>query len=165
MTRICVGRISGVFGVRGWVKIRSHTSPVANILDYQPWQLDTREGWVETSIEAGQGHGKGIIAKLPGCADREQASRYVGTDIAVSRAQLPEIDEDEYYWTDWIGLQVNTMQGICLGHIANLIETGSNDVMVVKNEREHLIPLIWDSVVMQVDIQQGCIVVDWDPDF
>ena len=127
--------------------------------------LDTREGWVEVAIEEGQEHGNRIIAKLPECEDRDAAGRLVGTDIAVSREQLPETDEDEYYWTDLIGLQVNTVDGVSLGQVSRLIETGSNDVLVVSGERERLVPLLWDSVVTQIETQEGVIVVDWDPDF
>lgn len=162
---IWVGQIGGVFGVKGWVKVRSHTSPITNILDYQPWQLETRDGPVEITIEEGREHGKGVIARLPGCTAREHASRFVGSDISVTREQLPETDEDEYYWTDLIGLQVNTVDGESLGHVSRLIETGSNDVLVVKGERERLVPLLWDSVVTRVETQEGYIVVDWDPDF
>ena len=165
MTRICLGRVSGVFGLQGWVKVRSHTSPVTNILDYQPWWLDTQDGWVEVVIEHGQTHGKGLIVKLPGCEDRGQADRFVGKDIAVSRDQLPSTEEDEFYWADLIGLKVNTVEGVSLGQVSRLIETGSNDVLVVKGERERLIPLLWDSVVTQVETEKGYIVVDWDPEF
>ena len=164
-TRICVGRISGVFGVRGWVKIRSYTSPVTNILDYHPWQLDTKEGWVNVVVEEGQGHGKGVIARLPECTDRQDAKRYVGTDIIVSREQLPETEEDEYYWSDLIGLKVDTVDGVTLGQVSRLMDTGSNDVLVVAGERERLVPLLWDSVVIRIETQNGLIVVDWDPDF
>ena len=151
--------------MRGWVKIRSYTSPTTNILDYHPWQLETKDGWVEVTIEEGREHGKGIIARLPGCADREDADAFVGTDIAVSREQLPETEEEEYYWMDLVGLQVNTVDGVSLGKISSLIETGSNDVLVVNGERERLVPLLWDSVVTRVETQEGYIVVDWDPDF
>lgn len=162
---ICIGQVGGIFGVKGWVKVRSHTSPITNILDYHPWQLETRGGWVEVTIEEGREHGKGIVARLPGCTGREDASRFVGSGISVSREQLPETEEDEYYWTDLIGLQVNTVDGVNLGHVARLIETGSNDVLVVKGDHERLVPLLWDSVVTRVETQEGYIVVDWDPEF
>ena len=165
MRRICLGRVGGYFGLRGWIKIQSYTSPATNLLDYQPWWLNTRDGWVEIVLEDGQGHGKGLIVKFPECANREQASRFVGKNIEVARDQLPEPEEDEFYWTDLIGLTVNTLEGVKLGQVLRLIETGSNDVLVVNGERERLIPLLWDNVVIRVEIEKGIIVVDWDPDF
>jgi len=116
-------------------------------------------------VAQGQRHGKGLIVKIAHCADRDQASRYIGKDIEVARNQLPELEEDEFYWTDLIGLSAITKEGVGLGHVSRLMETGSNDVLVVKGERERLIPLLWDNVVVRIDTDKGVIVVDWDPEF
>ena len=89
----------------------------------------------------------------------------MGREIAVERDQLPELANDEYYWTDLEGLQVRTCAGVTLGRVDHLLATGANDVLVVQGEREHLIPFVLGSVVKAVHLSDGWMEVDWDPDF
>lgn len=161
---VTLGRISGLYGVKGWVKVFSHTSPLSNILGYTKWYLQVDDGWQECQLETGKAHGKGIIAKLAGIDDRDSAASMIGRDIAIPREQLPDLDEKEFYWTDLEGILVKTVDGVELGRLDHLFETGSNDVMVVKGERERLLPYI-DSVVQEVDLEAGIMLVDWDPEF
>jgi len=160
---VILGEVAGVFGVRGWIKIRSHTAPPENILDYPRWWLGTPSGWQRRTLEAGQPHGTRIIGKLAGCDDPAQAAALMGTPIAVPRADLPQAEADEYYWTDLEGLTVETLQGVELGRVDHLFETGSNDVIVVRGARELLIPFIAQAVI-RVDLAARRIVVDWDVD-
>lgn len=162
---IIIGRISGLFGVRGWVKIYSHTSPREGILDYRTWYLESGGEWQSYKLTSGQAHGKGVVAHLAGCDDRDSAAGLVGRDIAVRREQLPELEPGEYYWTDLEGLRVVNLQGVDLGVVSHLFETGANDVLVVKGERERLIPYTMGEAVREVDLAAGRMVVDWDPDF
>ena len=162
---VTLGRISGLYGVRGWVKIHSHTSPLTNILEYTSWYLNVDDSWLEYQLETGKAHGKGIVAKLSGIDDRDQAAGLVQSDIAVPRDQLPEIDESGHYWTDIEGLTVRTVDGFDLGRLVRLFETGSNDVMVIEGERQRLVPYIDGDVVKSVDHAAGVITVDWDPEF
>jgi 16S rRNA processing protein RimM len=162
---IILGRVSGLFGVRGWVKIYSHTSPREGILRYKTWYLNRNGSWQEQKLTAGHAQGKGVVAKLAGCDDRDQAAALVGLDIGVRRAQLPKLDPGEYYWSDLEGLRVENLEGVDLGVVSHLFETGANDVMVVKGERERLIPYTRGEAVREVDLQVGRILVDWDPDF
>jgi 16S rRNA processing protein RimM len=162
---VVVGKISAVFGVRGWVKVYSYTSPPENILDYRPWYLLRDGRWRPSALADGKPHGKGLTARLEGCADRDHAAALVGAEIAVRRDQLPEPEQGEYYWTDLEGLRVETVAGVDLGRLDRLFETGANDVMVVLGERERLIPYLWGSVVRSVDLDAGLMVVDWDPEF
>ena len=113
----------------------------------------------------GSRHGKGVVARLVGCDDRDQAQSLMGYEIGVYRDQLPETEPGEYYWNDLKGLKVVTLQGESLGIVDHLIETGANDVLVVKGERERLIPFVQDQVVTKVDLDNGEIQVDWDKDF
>jgi 16S rRNA processing protein RimM len=161
---VVLGRVSGLFGVRGWVKVFSHTAPGTNILEYPIWNLLRPEGRVEARLTEGQAHGKGIIAHLEGYDDRDRAMTLVGADIAVRREQLPEPDENEFYWVDLEGLRVQTCDGVELGRVDHLFETGANDVMVVRGDRERLIPYV-DGIVIDVDLEHRAITVDWDPDF
>lgn len=163
--RVTLGQINGLYGVRGWVKVFSHTQPRENILGYSPWQLRLAGEWHELAVETGRGHGKGVIAKLAGIDDRDAATKLHGAEIAVWREQLPPPTGDEFYWTDLEGLAVRTLQGVDLGTVSHLIETGANDVLVVRGERERLIPFLMGQTVTQVDLQAGLLIVDWDPEF
>lgn len=162
---VTVGRISGLFGVKGWVKVYSFTDPRENILGYNPWYV-TRDGeWQEMKLAEGQRHGKGIIARLESCEDRDAASLLVGAEIALRRDQLPSLKQGEYYWSDLVGLKVVTTEGVELGIVDHLLETGSNDVLVVRGDRERLVPYIREQVVTRIDLEDGVIEVDWDPEF
>lgn len=163
--RIIVGRINGIYGVRGWVKVYSYTRPIKNILTYSPWQLYQHQQWQTVNVCEGKPHGKGIIVRLETCQTREQAALLLGSKIAISRDQLPPTEDDEYYWSDLVGLKVINQDGIEFGTVDYLIETGSNDVLVVKGETERLIPFLIPQFIIQVDLQQQQILVDWDPAF
>lgn len=162
---VTLGRISGLFGVRGWVKVYSHTEPRENIVHYSPWRLRLGSGWREFAVADGQRHGKGVIARLDGVDDRNAAAALVGAEVAVRRDQLPPLGEDEYYWSDLEGLEVITIDGWHLGRVDHLLETGANDVLVVHGDRERLIPFVRPDVVTAVDLDAAVIRVDWDPDF
>jgi 16S rRNA processing protein RimM len=158
-----LGFITGVSGVKGWFKIHSWTDPREAILDYQPWLLgDDRKPVV---VSKGRPQGKTIVASLPGINDREQASKLIGLEIAVRRDELPALQKDSYYWSDLVGLAVETKDGDDLGYIVKMMETGANDVMVVRGERERLIPFIPGHYVISVDLDKAMLIVDWDADY
>ncbi len=163
--RVSMGQVSGVYGVRGWLRVRSDCEPLERLLDYSPWQLKTATGWHSHTLEDGKPHGPGLVAKLATVDDRDLARQLVGADIAVDRSQLPALAEGEYYWNDLIGLGVVTHKGEELGRVSKLLQTGANDVLVVSGDRERLIPFVWDQVVLKVDALARRIEVDWDPDF
>lgn len=163
--RVIVGRISGLYGVQGWVRVYSHTDPRDNILRYSPWLVRVGGEWRALAVLGGRRHGKGIVARLADCQDRDQARRLLGAEVAIGRAQLPELESGEYYWTDLLGLRVVNKDGIELGRVDHLLETGGNDVLVLAGERERLIPFLPEDVVLGVDLETGVIRVDWDPDF
>lgn len=163
---IVIGTIVGLYGVRGWVRVMSHTQPVDNLLRYGQWQLGRKGTWRPAELEEGKIHGKGLVIKLREYSDRELARQLIGTEIAVPRSELGAAAEGEYYWADLVGLRVETVSGQSLGVVDYLIETGANDVLVARAEdRERLIPFVIDQVVKQVDLAAGLIQVDWDPDF
>ncbi|MDH5446637.1 MAG: ribosome maturation factor RimM [Gammaproteobacteria bacterium] len=164
--RVVLGRVTGLFGVKGWVKVYSETQPPANILDYSPWYLNLAGHWQPLELKQGQIHSKGMIARLGECTDRDQASALVGADIAVFRDQLPELKPDEFYWADLVGLKVINPTGETLGKVDHLLETGANDVLVVKDDsgKEMLVPYIKDEVIKQVDLEEGVIQIEWDLD-
>lgn len=162
---LVLGRINGLFGVRGWVKVFSHTEPRDNILKYNPLLVFYQGSWQQIKQLNGRPQGKGIVLQLDGFDDRDLAATLIGSDIAISPEQLPELGSDEYYWTDMVGCKVVGVDGTELGELKSLFETGSNDVMVVKGERERLIPFLQPDVVKRVDLSERLIEVDWDPEF
>ncbi len=163
---IVLGRISGAYGVKGWIKVNSETQPVQNICRYSPWYLEINGQWQAVDPLQCRKHGKGVVAQLEDCADRDKATALKGINIAIKREQLPSVDNtDDVYWTDLEGLQVENTEGIEFGKISHLFETGSNDVMVVKGERERFIPFIREQVVVRIDLDKGLVVVDWEADF
>lgn len=165
-----VGRISGIYGVKGWVKVYSYTRPRQNILNYSPWYIKQGKTCRPVELEAGRVHGEGIVAHLAGCDDRDVARDLLKAEILIRRQQLPELDEG-YYWADLIDCQVKTQDGIDLGQVVQMLETGANDVLVVQQKiagsdtRERLIPFILEDVILSVDIAGKVITVDWDPEF
>jgi 16S rRNA processing protein RimM len=162
---LVMGRIAAPFGVRGWVRVVTFTETPENLLAYSPWHLKREGGWHSVKLVDGREHGKGLVVQLAGCDDRDAAAALSGTEIGVYRSQLPAPDSDEYYWSDLVGLQVFTTQTKLLGVVDHLIETGANDVLVIRGEREYLVPFIRGQVIKSVDLDTGVIRVDWDPDF
>jgi 16S rRNA processing protein RimM len=163
---ISIGEISGVFGIKGWVKVFSLTDPRENVLKYSPWVLKKGSEVKEVKLLNGKRQGKSVVACLEGVSDRDAAASYSGWEILINKSQLPEAEEGEYYWADLVGLSVETESGLSLGKVDYLIETGANDVLVVKDaEQERLIPFIQGPTIKKIDLKDKLIIVDWDPDF
>lgn len=172
---IVVGRITAPFGVKGWVKVHSYTDPPENIFRYG--RLCRRRGGQLEPLEllAHGGSGSALTAHFAGCDDRDAAAALARTDLVVDAAALPALEQGEYYWHQLIGLKVLARHEgtpeVLLGEVDHLLETGANDVLVVKgtaesvDQRERLIPWLPGQVVLEVDPEAGQIVVDWDPAF
>lgn len=160
---IVVGKIGSTYGIQGWLKVFSFTEVMADILDYSPWYLEDGEGWKCIEIKAGREHGKSLVAHFSGFNTPEHARVLTGKKIAIKRSQLPALPTDEYYWTDLEGLMVIDQHGNELGRILYMLETGSNDVLVIKNQgKEHAIPYLPGTVVTSIDLAQQVMHVDWD---
>ncbi len=163
---ISVGEISGVFGIKGWVKIFSLTQPRENILSYTPWTIRKGKESRIVKLVTGKRQGKTVVACIEGVSDRDIAATYCGWEILIKKSQLPSTEKGEYYWADLVGLSVETDQGVSLGTVDYLIETGANDVLVVKrDEEERLIPFLQEQVIKKIDLNDNIMIVDWDPDF
>jgi len=158
-----IGHISGVHGIKGWVRIYSLTEPREAIFEYQPWLLG--ESQKEVRILQGKKQGKHLVALLEEVDDRDQAESLLRQPIAVYRDQFPELPDDEFYWTDLAGLAVRLEDGTELGTIDSMLATGANDVMVVKGDRERLIPFVPGQYVKKVSLEDRTVIVDWDPEF
>lgn len=166
-----IGRITSVFGVKGWLKVFSYTAPKEGMLSYRDWTLLHSGKRISLEIEDSRRQGPGIVVKFKGVDDRDMARNYCGADIVVPTEALPELPEGEFYWYQLEGLSVETVDGECFGSVHHLLETGSNDVLVVMptpasiDQKERLIPYLPDQVVKEIDLAAGKIVVDWDPEF
>jgi 16S rRNA processing protein RimM len=169
-----VGRITAVFGIKGWVKVHSYTDPQENLFEYHPWFLKTAHGVKKIEIDEAKPHGDSFVAHIVGVDDRDLAMEYTAADIAIERNMLPELDTGEYYWSQLEGLDVYTQFSGArqrLGVVSKLFETGANDVLVVAadaesiDQRERLIPYVPEQFVISVDINVREIIVDWDPEF
>lgn len=158
------GHVSGAHGIRGWVKIYSNTHPREKILELSPWLLSSGDKLESIEVK-GKKQGKLIIAKLENCDDRNQAELLLGKKIYIKKSQLPTLKEGDFYWTDLEGLSVVSLSGETLGVVDHLIETGANDVLVVKGEKERLIPFVLGEIVQSVDLKKGLITTDWQTDY
>lgn len=180
--RILLGHVTGVSGLKGWVKVHSDTNPRENIFSYKSWWIEQSGSWKQVTVVDGRPQGKTIVAQIEGVSSPEQASELIGAKIAVNRESMPELSSGEFYWADLTGMLVRTIEDVQIGPVSRLFETGANDVMVVTDEREQpvttdsvksagnsdrevLVPWLVPDVVKEIDVDNRIITIDWDPDF
>ncbi|MBE0482837.1 MAG: ribosome maturation factor RimM [Bacterioplanes sp.] len=166
-----LGKVATAFGIKGWVKVYSYTDPVTSILDYPIWWLNINGQWRECKVSESKVQSKGIVALLAGCNDRDAALALAQTEIGVPTSMLPELNDDEHYWFQLEGLKVITTDGVLLGQVKELFDSGGgNQVLVVSacagsvDEQQRLIPYV-GQYILEVDLDKGEIQADWDPDF
>ena len=167
-----VGKLGSTYGIRGWLRIYSSTEQAESILDYQPWFLKIKGEWQPTELENWRHHNHEIIVKLKGVDDREAAQTLANVEIGVDLSVFPELEEGDYYWHDLIGCSVVNLEGYTMGTVTEMMETGSNDVLMVRantkdafGKQERLIPFLYEQVVKRVDLTTKTIEVDWDAGF
>lgn len=167
---LVIGKITGCYGLKGWVKIHSYTEPLENFLEFGGWQLKRRDVYEAVEFDQGRRQGRGLVAHIAGVDDRTLAESYKGLEVAVPESALPPLPEGDFYWRELQGLQVWCQEGdrrVLLGTVDYLIETGANDVLVVKacpgsiDKRERLIPYLVGDSVTRVDLESGVLEVDW----
>lgn len=176
---VIAGKLTSSYGVKGWLKLHSFTEPPENIFKYGQWLLVGSDGNITNqAFEADdfRRHGAGLVVHIKGIDTRDQASLLCPRMVAIEMGMLPPLPDGNYYWNQLEGLQVLSCYGrnvddpVLLGQIRNLLETGANDVMVVVpcdgsiDDRERLLPYV-DAFVVNVDLQSGNMLVDWDPEF
>ncbi|MDR7344497.1 16S rRNA processing protein RimM [Pantoea alhagi] len=169
---VTLGKMGAAYGIRGWLKVFSSTEDADSIFDYQPWFIQRAGKWQQVELESWKHHNQDIIIKVKGIDDRDAAAQLTNCEILVDATQLPKLDEGDFYWKDLMGCQVVTVDGYEMGKVIDLMETGSNDVLVVKANlkdafgvKERLIPFLDEQVIKKVDLTTGTIEVDWDPGF
>ncbi len=170
--QITLGKVGAVYGIKGWLRIHSFTDDPDAILDYFPWSLKLGNNIQTVEITDWRKHNKGLIVKVAGIDDRDIAQKLVGSEIFVNESVLPELPEGDFYWRDLIGMSVVNTKGYDLGVVSDLMETGANDVLVVKanlndgfGKKERLIPYLLEQVIESVSAENKQICVDWDPGF
>ncbi len=164
--KVLLGHVSGLFGVKGWVKVFSYTRPRSQIVTYKRWYLGDSKDYL-LILEEGRSHKEGVIAKLEGINDRDSAISLIDSKIWISEAELEPLENNEFYWYQLIGLEVYDSHQTHLGTVTNLMETGANDVLIVrsKDDAEHLIPYIKERVVKTIDLTNKRMIVDWDTEY
>ena len=167
---LVAGKITGCYGIKGWVRVHSYTDPQENLLDLGQWRVQRDGAMQSLEFDRGKPHGKGLVAHIAGVDDRTAAQAYQGLEVWVPEQALPALEEGEYYWRQLEGLAVWCRSGdqrVLLGEVDYLIETGANDVLVVKgcegsvDDRERLIPYLPGRTVERVDLAEKLIEVDW----
>ncbi len=161
---VVVGRIGAPHGVRGWVKVNCFGLPSASLLSAKYCFVGEPLAWQRLEVAEIAQHGQHIAVRLGDISDRDGATRMRHKQIAVERETLPPTASGEYYWHDLQGLQVKNLQGESFGEVVDLIETGANQVLVVRGETELLIPVL-DGVIASVDLPGRNMVVDWQADY
>ncbi len=159
-----MARIAAPFGVKGWVKVQPYSEDPGALMDFESWRIGLGTEHMHYTVEAIQDHGNALVAKLAGIDDREAAFALRGQEISVARSELPVPEENEFYWSDLIGLQVVNREDVELGRVDSLMETGAHDVLVVRGKRDYLIPFV-AAFVGKVDLANGTIEVDWGEDY
>jgi 16S rRNA processing protein RimM len=160
---IQLGFVGAPFGVRGWIKLRSHTDPPERLLEHRSLRIGRGSAWQSYRIEASGRSGGALTVKLAGIEDRDQAQALRGAEVCVPRSELPRRDERDFYRADLIGCEVANLEGIVLGHVQHFIETPAQVLMVVRGAQEFWIPAV-PQHLRRVDLRERRLVVDWSAD-
>lgn len=169
---VVLGKLGSSHGIKGWLKITTYTESVEGIFDYSPWLIKEQGEWREVKVLQWRYQGKAVVASLEGVDTREHAQMLTNCEIAVTPEQMETLPEDEFYWRDLIGCEVVNTKGYNMGKVQEIVETGSNDVLLVKanakdgfGKAERMIPFVTEQFIIEVNLSEKQITVDWDPDF
>ncbi len=158
---IQLGFVGAPFGVRGWVKLRSHTDPPERLLDHRNLRIGHGGVWQNYRIEASGRSGGALTVKLTGVEDRDQAQALRGAQVCVPRSELPVRDDRDFYRADLVGCEVVNLGGIGLGIVQHFVETPAQVLMVVRGAQEFWIPAV-PKYLRQVDLRARRVIVDWN---
>jgi 16S rRNA processing protein RimM len=160
---IQLGFVGAPFGVRGWIKLRSHTDPPERLLEHRSLVLGQGSAWQSYRIEASGRSGGALTVKLAGIEDRDQAQALRGAQVCVPRSELPQRGDRDFYRADLIGCDVVNLEGVMLGKVQHFIETPAQVLMVVRGTQEFWIPAV-PQHLRRVDLPERRLVVDWNTD-
>jgi len=160
-----MGKVSGPFGIKGWLKINSFAEKIETLGNYDHWYISQNEkNWEEIKVQQCIVNLNKIRVKFIGVDDRTKADPYKNYLIGIPRELLPTLGPKEFYWNDLLGFEVINLENILFGKVGSFIETGVNDVFVVEGNKKRLIPYTLKTI-QKVDVKQRKIIVDWDEDF
>lgn len=163
---VILGRIASPFGIKGWLRLTPYTASPEDLLDYSElWMRDLQQGWIPCPISDAKLQNRSLLVALEGIEDRTAAELICRREVAVPASSLPDLEADEFYWRDLLGMSVLTPDGAELGQVYQIVETGANDVLVVLGEKEHWIPFLMDRYIRSVNLSERTIIADWDPEF
>ena len=170
--KVILGKIGAPYGIKGWLKLTPYTDDPEGIFNYDTLLIQLNGQWQQQKVANWRRHNNGIVLKFDAVDDRDGAQRFTHAEMAVLAEDLPDLAEDEFYWRELIGLSVTNESGYGMGQVTDILETGSNDVLVVKakpndafGKTERLIPFLTEQVVKAIDKEAKVITVDWDPGF
>lgn len=163
--RIAMGYIKGVFGIKGWLKVKTSTEYIDGLLDYREWFLCKDQDTVRVEVESGKVVGDELQVKFTHIHNREEAALLRGYIVEIPREWFAQAEDNEYYWADLVGMTVVNRQNAILGTVRNLMETGAHDVLMIQGEYgQKLIPFV-AHYVDDVNAQTQTITVDWGIDY
>jgi 16S rRNA processing protein RimM len=171
---IQVGHITGAYGLRGGIRVSPYSLDADALLSVKTWWLD-KPSLRPVQVRNAKSHSGDVTATLVDVTDREMAEALKGATVQVSRADFPELPEDEYYWTDLIGLDTVNLQGESLGKVTDMMHNGAQSILRITPEAdpnaapdakapERLVPFV-DQYVKTVDLQARLITLDWGLDY
>jgi 16S rRNA processing protein RimM len=162
---VVMGKVVGSHGIKGWLKIQPFTEDINTLGKFSSWFLSKNESeWKEFKIESSLIKGRTLLSKIENVNDRNEADKFKSFLIGINKIDLPVLEKGKYYWSDLISLEVINEVGFNFGVIDSIMETGSNDVLVIKGEKETLIPYL-DNVILKIDLEKKNVLVDWDENF
>ena len=171
-----VGRIADAWGVKGWFKVLAYSAEPEALFSSKRWFLLPAEkgarlfeGCAKLAIKEAKTHSDSVVASAHDIDDRNAAESLRGARVFVARSSFPSANADEFYWVDLVGLQVVNREGLALGEVCDLLATGAQTVLVLKQMQdgqnvERMIPFV-GVYIDKVDLAQRQILVDWQADY
>ena len=157
---ILVASVGKPVGLKGWAKVNSFTRPPENLFNFKNFFLEVDGVKENINIDEFSKSGKNYILKVESLNSIEEIERLKNKEIFIKSKDLPKLKDNEFYWKDLIGMEVRHIDGTFIGIVAEIIETGSDDVLVVeKNNKKELIPFNFGEVIKEVS--DNSIIVDW----
>jgi 16S rRNA processing protein RimM len=163
-----VGFVFGAYGVAGGIRVRPFSEDADALLHATSWWID-KPSLHDVEVKRAKLHGGDVVVQMDGITDRDMAEALKGAAVSIPRSAFPQLDDNEFYWADLIGLAVENVQGESLGTVADMMSNGPQSILRVAYDtdgtaQERLIPFV-DQFVIKVDKDAQKIVVDWGLDY
>ena len=157
--KILIAKIQAHQGLNGWLKVYSYSETKQKFSEYKYFFIQKENNTIRLDIED-ISIGKSIKVKFKNFNCREDSQDYIGEEIFINEDQLDVLEANQFYWKELIGLTAYLNNGKKIGIVSDIIETGSNDVLVIKGEEEILVPYIFGESVMEVVVEEKKIIIN-----